>query len=69
MDWGLMTGGTDIGSVGATGGDDAGFRWTFAKTSPRIVLSGAEGGFLVVRIRDVLSGLTYQRMAIQGIQR
>lgn len=66
QDWSLATGGVDNPTIDTTTGDAAGFRWTFNKYGPRILLRGAAGEFLVVLIQDALDGLVYQRFAVEG---
>jgi hypothetical protein len=66
-DWSLVTGGGDAPLADITNNKlESAFRWTFAKYSDRVRLSGPDGEFLVVYSLDDLDGLSALRFSVQG---
>ena len=66
-DWALATGGADASLADITNTKlESGFRWTFIKYGPPVILNGADGDMLVVYSLDDLDALDSLQMAVEG---
>ena len=66
-DWSLATGGADAPIIDITNTKiESGFRWTFIKYGPPVILNGADGDMLVVYSLDDLDALDSLQMAVEG---